>query len=261
METMEWYLYLAVIAVGFIAGLINTLAAGGSLLTLPLMIALGIPSTNANAVNRIAILLQNIVAVRKFQKKEVLQLKQDYKIGIPAVIGSIAGAYIATIIEAPAMDTVIGVVMIVMFVLILLNPNSWVKNRENRPPIPLWLQYIVFFFIGMYGGFLQAGVGFFLLMGLVLGSGFDLVKANGLKVLIILMYTPIALTMFIVSGLLTWEFVVIGLFLAAGNILGAILGVNMAVKRGAKFLRYMLMVAILIASIKLLIPQIQGLFS
>lgn len=258
---MEWYLYLAIVGVGFIAGLINTLAAGGSLLTLPLMMSLGIPSTNANAINRIAILLQNIVAVRKFQKKDVLQLKQDYKIGIPAVIGSVAGAYLATILEAPAMDTAIGVVMIVMFVLILLNPNSWVKDRENRPPIPLWLQYIVFFFIGIYGGFLQAGVGFFLLTGLVLGSGFNLVKANGLKVLIILMYTPVALTMFILSGLLTWDFVLIGLFLAAGNMLGAVLGVNMAVKRGAVFLRYTLLVAILIASLKLLIPQITNLFN
>lgn len=258
---MEWYLYLAVVGVGLVAGIINTLAAGGSLLTLPLLIIpLGIPSTNANAINRIAILLQNVVAVRKFQNKKVLNLKQDYKMGIPAVIGSVIGALIATVISAPAMDVALGVIMLVMFLVVLLNPGSWVKGKDGKPPVPLWAQYVIFFFIGVYGGFIQAGVGFFLLTALVLGCGCDLVKANGIKVLIILLYTPIALTLFIISGLLTWEYAFIGLLLAAGNMAGAYLGVNLAVKLGAKFLRYMLLVAIFIASLRLIIPPIVELF-
>jgi uncharacterized membrane protein YfcA len=259
---MEWYLFLAVIGVGFIAGVINTVAAGGSLLALPmLIIPLGIPSTNANAINRIALLFQNIIGVRRFQQKKVLDLKTDYKIGIPAVIGSLIGAFIATIISAPAMDTAIGVVMLVMFIVVLIDPNSWVKDRKDQPPLKKWLQYMVFFFIGIYGGFIQAGVGFFLLSGLVLGCGFDLIKANGIKVLIILLYTPIALIIFIIGGLLTWQYVLYGLLLAVGNMAGAYVGVNVAVKWGAKFLRYMLMAAILLAAVKLLIPQIRLLFA
>jgi uncharacterized membrane protein YfcA len=258
---MEWYLILAVVAVGFIAGLINTLAAGGSLLALPmLIIPLGIPSVNANAINRIAILLQNIIGVRRFHQKQVLNLQADYRIGIPAVIGSFLGAFIATIISVPAMDTAIGVVMLVMFLLILVDPNSWVKDRKDQPPLKRWLQYLIFFLIGVYGGFLQAGVGFFLLSGLVLGCGFDLVKANAVKVLIILMYTPFALGIFIFQGLLTWEYALYGLVLAAGNMAGAYVGVNVAVKWGARFLRYMLLAAILIAAVKLLVPQLQLLF-
>ncbi len=258
---MEWYLYLAVVGVGFVAGIINTLAAGGSLLALPmLIIPLGIPSTNANAINRIAILLQNIIGVQRFSKKKVLHLRTDYKIGIPAVIGSIAGAYIATIISPPAMDIAIGVVMLIMFVVILVDTNSWVKDRKDQPPVARWLQYLIFFLIGMYGGFLQAGVGFFLLSGLVLCCGFDLVKANAIKVLIILLYTPVALGMFIYSGLLTWQYVITGLLLAAGNMAGAYVGVNIAVKKGAGFLRYMLLAAILIASLRLIIPEIHRLF-
>jgi hypothetical protein len=259
---MEWYLILAVIGVGFLAGLINTVAAGGSLLALPmLIITLGIPSTNANAINRIAILFQNIIGVRRFQKKKVLDLKSDYKIGLPAVVGAVLGALIATVISAPAMDTAIGIVMLVMFLVILIDPNSWIKDRKDQPPLKRWLQYLIFFFIGVYGGFLQAGVGFFLLSGLVLGCGFELVKANGIKVLIILLYTPFALAIFIFSDLLTWEYALYGLMLAVGNMTGAYVGVNIAVKWGAKFLRYMLLVAILIAAVKLLIPQIKLIFS
>ncbi len=259
---MEWYLILAVLGVGFVAGLINTVAAGGSLLALPmLIIPLGIPSVNANAINRIAILLQNIIGVGRFRKKKVLDLKKDYRIGIPAVIGSFLGAFIATIISAPAMDAAIGIVMLVMFLVILVDPNSWVKDRKDQPPLKPWLQYTVFFFIGVYGGFLQAGVGFFLLAGLVLGCGYDLVKANGVKVLIILLYTPFALAIFIFSDLLTLQYMLYGLLLAAGNMAGAYVGVNVAVKWGAKFLRYMLLVAILVAAVKLLIPHIRQLFA
>ncbi len=259
---MEWYMILAVLGVGCIAGLINTVAAGGSLLVLPmLIIPLGIPSTNANAINRIAILLQNVIGVGRFRKKGVLDLKVDYKIGIPAVIGSLLGALIASYISAPAMDTAIGVVMLVMFLVVLVDPNSWVRDRSNQPPLKKWLQYLIFFLIGIYGGFIQAGVGFFLLSGLVLGCGFDLVKANGIKVLIILLYTPIALVTFIFYDLLTWDYLLLGLLLAAGNMAGAWVGVHVAVKGGAKFLRYMLLAAILLAAIKLLIPQIKLLFS
>lgn len=257
---MEWYLILAVLGVGFVAGILNTVAAGGSLLTLPLLIIpLGIPSTNANAINRIGILLHNIIGVGRFQKKKVLDIKTDYKIGIPAVIGSLLGAYIATVITAPAMDTAIGVVMLVMFLIVLIDPDSWVKDRSEQPPLKKWLQYLIFFFIGVYGGFIQAGVGFLLLTGLVLGCGFELVKANGIKVLVVLLYTPIALAVFIYHNLLTWDYFLLGLLLAAGNMAGAYVGVNMAVSWGAKFLRYVLLIAILLSAVKLLVPPIKSL--
>lgn len=246
---MEWYHFLAVIGVGFLAGIINTLAASGSLLTLPLLIALGLPPIEANGTNRIAILLQNIVAVGRFRQKKVLDLKQGSLIGIPAIIGSIVGAQIAVSIDNDLMGKAIGGVLVLMFFVVLLRPNRFLNSREGNPPVPKWLQYIIFFFVGVYGGFLQAGVGFFLLTGLVLGCGFDLVKANGIKVLIILLYTPIALAVFMLNDQVNYG---MGFLLAAGNMLGAWVGANMAVKWGAAFLRYFLLLAILIASLKLL---------
>src|SRR6056297_2525819 len=166
---MEWYHFLAVIGVGFLAGIINTLAASGSLLTLPLLIALGLPPIEANGTNRIAILLQNVVAVGRFRQKKVLDLKQGSLIGIPAIIGSIVGAQIAVSIDNDLMGKAIGGVLVLMFFVILLRPSRFLNSQEGNPPVPRWLQYIIFFFVGVYGGFLQAGVGFFLLTSLVLG--------------------------------------------------------------------------------------------
>ncbi len=247
---MEWYLYLVIVAVGIVAGIINTLAAGGSLLTLPVLMALGLPPNMANGTNRIAIFLQNVVGVRQFHKEKVMDFPSGFKVGIPAAVGAIAGAFIAVNLNDEVMKLAIAGVMILVFFLILLKPNRWINSHESHPPIPYWVQVIVFFFVGVYGGFIQAGVGFFLLTSLVLGSGFELVKANALKLLIILLYTPLALLIFFMNGDVNlW----IGLVLAVGNMTGAWIGTKIAVKWGAVLIRYFVLVAILVASTKLIL--------
>lgn len=247
--SMEWYYYIIIVAVGIVAGIINTLAAGGSLLTLPVLMALGLPPNMANGTNRIAIFLQNVVGVGSFHKQKVMDFPSGFRVGIPAVIGAIAGAFIAVNLNDEVMKLAIAGVMILVFFLMLLNPNRWINSHEEHPPIPYWMQVVVFFFVGIYGGFIQAGVGFFLLTSLVLGSGFELVKANALKLFVILLYTPLALVIFFVHGDVNiW----MGLVLAVGNMTGAWIGTKIAVKQGAKFIRYFVLVAILIAATKLI---------
>ena len=247
---MEWYTYIIVVVVGLAAGIINTLAAGGSLLTLPVLMALGLPPNMANGTNRIAIFLQNVVGVGAFHREKVMDFPSGFKVGIPAALGAIAGAFLAVNLNDEVMKLAIAGVMILVFFLILLKPNRWINSHEEHPPIPYWVQVIVFFFVGIYGGFIQAGVGFFLLTSLVLGSGFELVKANALKLLIILLYTPLALLIFFIHGDVNlW----IGLVLAVGNMSGAWIGTKIAVKWGAVFIRYFVLVAILVASIKLIL--------
>jgi uncharacterized membrane protein YfcA len=177
---LAWYRILAVIGVGLIAGFINTLAGSGSLLTLPLLMFLGLPANVANGTNRIAILLQNVVGVSSFRQQKVLDFREGLKIGIPAVIGSLLGARIAVHLDDALMEKFIGGLLIGMFFLIILRPNRWLKGREGQSPVkPAW-QFLIFFLIGIYGGFIQAGVGFFLLAGLVIGAGHELVRANAL---------------------------------------------------------------------------------
>jgi uncharacterized membrane protein YfcA len=247
---MEWYTYIILIAVGIVAGIINTLAAGGSLLTLPVLMALGLPPNMANGTNRIAIFLQNVVGVSSFHREKVMDFPSGFKVGIPAALGAIAGAFIAVNLNDEVMKLAIAGVMILVFFLILLKPNRWINSHESHPPIPYWVQALVFFFVGIYGGFIQAGVGFFLLTSLVLGSGFDLIKANALKLFVILLYTPVALLIFFLHGdVHLW----MGLLLAAGNMTGAWVGTKIAVKWGTVFIRWFVLVAILIAATKLVL--------
>jgi uncharacterized membrane protein YfcA len=246
---MEWYIYPLIVLAGVFAGFINTLAGSGSLITLPLLIGLGLPANVANGTNRIAILLQNVVGVSSFKKQKVLDFRSSVKLVIPAVIGSVIGAIIAVDLNEEVMRKTIGGLLVFMFFIILWKPSKWLREQQGKSPLPYWLRAIIFFLIGIYGGFIQAGVGFFLLSGLVLGAGYDLVRANAVKVLIILTYTAFALAVFIFNDQVNYTY---GLILAAGNMIGAFLGASVAVKWGPKFVRYLLLITVLVAAAKLL---------
>lgn len=246
---MEWYQILLLNATGFVAGFVNTLAGGGSILTLPLLIFLGLPANVANGTNRVAILFQNIAGVKTFHKQKEIDLKIDSRLAIPAVLGAIPGAMIATDLSEVTMKRVIAITLLAMFVVILSDPKKWDHKMIGNPPTPRWWHYILFFFIGMYGGFIQVGIGFVLLAGLVLTSGYDLVRGNAVKKWIILLYTPVALLIFFINGQVDIK---AGLLLAVGNMLGAIAGAKFAISWGPKAVKYFLLVAIVGVSLKLL---------
>jgi len=247
---MEWYIYPVIIAVGIIAGFINVQAGSGSLLTLPLLMFLGLPAGIANGTNRVAIFLQNVVSVTSFKSQKVFEFREGIWLAVPATIGSFIGAAIAVNFNEQILEIFIGGLLAFMFFIILLKPERWIKARAGTiDGSPRAWRVVIFFLIGIYGGFIQAGVGFFLLAGLVLGVGADLVKANALKVFIVLCYTAIALTIFFINRQVDLK---IGLILAAGNMIGAWIGARTAVSWGPKFVRVILLVAIFISSIKLL---------
>jgi len=246
---MVWYEILAVVGVGVVAGFINTVAGSGSLLTLPLLMFLGLPPNIANGTNRVAIFLQNAVAVTTFKRNKVLNLKSDIRLAIPAVIGAIGGAMFAVDINGIILKRVIGIIIVFMFFMVLLKPDVWIKGRAGQTTSkPGFWQYLIFLVIGFYGGFIQAGVGLFLLAGLVMGAGHDLVRANAIKVLIIFAYTIFALAVFTFNGQVNF---VVGLTLAAGNMTGAWLGASFSVNKGPVYVRYLLILVLFVVSLKL----------
>lgn len=242
-------LFAAVPAVGFAAGFINTLAGSGSLITLPVLILLGLPANVANGTNRVGIVVQNIVAVATFRRHGALELGGSLKLAIPSVLGAVVGAAIAVDLDEELLNRVIGVLMVVMIGIILLRPRRWLEAHATGDAAPYHVQAPVFFVIGAYGGFIQAGVGIFLLAGLVLAGGYNLVGANAVKNLIVLTFTIAALAVFVVNDQVRWG---LGLLLAAGNAAGAWVAARMAVARGAAFVRGALVVILALSALALL---------
>lgn len=244
-----WY-YVFVFFAGLIAGFINTVAGGGSLLTLPLLIFMGLPPNTANGTNRLAIFMQSISAVAGFKKNNVLNMSEGIQYAIPATIGAIVGAFLAVETKPEILNYFIAGILIVMLFLLLFNPQKRIKPIKNKKTkTNKILLFILFFAIGIYAGFLHASVGFFWLSALVLTAGYDLIKANAVKNFIILLYIPITVLIFAFNGQIDY---LLGIILGIGSMIGARLSVMLAVKKGSPVVRYLLLTTIFISALKLL---------
>ena len=234
---------------GIFAGFLNTVAFGGSLLALPMLIFLGLEAAVANGTNRVAIFFQNFSAIMGFRRKGVFDFRYSLLLAIPAVIGAVIGAIIAIDIKDEVFNLILAVVMIVMLVLTLLNPTERLKDRsESGRTRSKIITMVVFFFIGIYGGFIQAGVGMLIITALRLLTGMDLVRTNAIKVFVIFFYTVVALGIFIINGKVNWY---LGPTLAVGNACGAWLGSHWAVEKGDKWIKVVLIVAVVAFAIRL----------
>ncbi len=257
---MEWYVYLAVIAAGLFAGFVNTLAGSGSLITLPLLMFLGLPANIANGTNRIGVFVQGFVSSLSFKKQKLYTAKGTMWMIVSSLAGSLLGSLIAVNINERIMELMIGGLLIFMFFIILYKPEQWVRDRVlTVNPARRWWVAVIFFFIGIYGGFIQAGVGFFLLAALVLGAGMGLTRANAYKVLLVALFTALALIVFIISGQVNYLY---GIVLAIGQGVGGWLGSKVAVSWGPKVVRLILLVAVMASAVKLtgLFDLVVGLF-
>jgi hypothetical protein len=220
----SWFHMLLLVLIGGVAGIINVLAGGGSLLTLPLLIFMGLPAATANGTNRIAILVQNMFAISGFHRQGVLSWRLAMLCALPAIAGSYLGARLAIRIDETLFQRLLAGIMLGVLALTLWDP---LKGRKAEPPsfspVRIAILLASFFVIGIYGGFVQAGVGFF---------------------------TLVALTVFVWHGQVNYQ---LGLSLAVGNAIGGWLAAHLAVKKGHAWIKRIVSLAIVLFAVKLLI--------
>ena len=243
------YNLLILLGAGFVAGFVNVIAGGGSLITLPALIFLGLPPAVANGTNRLGILFQTSSGVAGFRSKGINTFPFSIYCGLSALVGSLIGAQIAVDIKGDVFNKILAIVMIAVVVLIVFKPKVSLETIVERTKGKhLWISVIVFFFLGIYGGFINAGIGFVLLLFLSYFNHMTLVKANATKVTIVFIYTAAALIVFILNDKISW---IHGLFLAVGNGIGAWISSRLSVRKGDGFIRIFLMVMVILMAIKL----------
>ena len=249
---MEDYVKLLIlIPVGIAAGFINTVAGGGSLLSLPTMIFLGLPPNIANGTNRVAIFLQNISGIAGFRSKGIFIFPYSLWLGLAALAGAIAGARISIDLDPKTFNHIIAIIMVAVVLLIVFNP---IKHNNGNPASEDFslkariTGVITFFFVGIYGGFIQAGVGFLIMGSLSYINKLSLVKVNSIKVFVVFTYTIAALLVFIIEDQINWLF---GLILASGNMTGAWIASRWSVDKGDKWIKRILLVVVIAMAIRL----------
>jgi uncharacterized membrane protein YfcA len=246
---MDFWKVLLLFGVGTMAGFINVMAGGGSSLTLPALIFLGLEGAMANGTNRVAIILQNFFAVLSFRKRKFHQYRRSFQLTLMTLPGAIIGALLAVNMTDAWFRKILSIVLIGIVISMFFPTIKKKVSGTSAEGIKTWLIYPVMFGIGFYGGFIQAGVGFLFMAALYHILKLDLVHVNMHKVFIVMVYTLPALCIFVFTGNVNW---MLGLCLAAGNSFGAWWGAHFAVKGGERIIRSILAVAILIMALKLL---------
>lgn len=240
---------LALVAIGGVAGFINVLSAGGSMLTLPLLIFLGLPAQVANGTNRVAITLQSITAVGSFLRAGHHNLAVSIRLSIPAVAGALLGAWTATWIPRQIFEGVLIAAMIGASIFMLL-PQPKLDTRPLTPERLGLPEYLALFLIGLYGGFIQVGVGALFVVVLYRMLKIDLPQVNVIKVFIILIYTLPALAIFALNDQVLWG---VGLVLALGNMTGAVVAVRVNMgPRGAQWIKWLTLVMVAAILVRLI---------
>ena len=231
---------------GAAAGVLNTLAGGGSLLTVPLLVLVGLPGTVANGTNRVGILLQSLVGVWRFRAEGVSGLRNAVPLLAPVAIGSMVGAAVVAQLPDALFERIFGVVMMLLLIP-MLRGSGQVAAPDTEPwkPVTVWL---VFFGIGLYGGAIQAGVGIVLLFALT-RSGLDLVRANAFKLVVVSALAAVAVPVFVIEEQVSWA---PALVLSVGYAAGAAVGARLAVRRGERVIRPVLIGAVVALSGRML---------
>lgn len=251
--TLGWLDWLLIIVAGVFTGIINTLAGSGSLITLPIFMFLcGLPAPIANGTNRVGVFFQTLVGLIAYRRSGSLKLEGSAWLILPTILGAVIGAWFATRLDRTQMFNFIGALMIVMLIVVLIKPKRWLREssistQRNKHPLMLGIMLI----IGFYGGFIQAGVGIFLLAALVLGAHYSLTAANGIKLMAVMVFNLPALAIFLWHDQVNWTW---GLIMAACQSVGSVIGVRFVSKvpNANVWIRRLLILTILASSVKLL---------
>ena len=233
---------------GAFAGFVNSIAGGGSLVIMPLLIFMGLPSAEANGSNRVAIFIQNIFSVAGYRSKGVYVFPFAVYMAIPAIFGAVIGSKIAVDISDQLFNRILAIVMITVMGITIFKPNLKEAAGSEISKKKTWLSVFIFFCLGIYGGFIQAGIGFLIIASLTTIHGLDMARTNSIKVFVILCYTFAAVIVFYLEDKIRWEY---GLTLAAGNSVGAWIGSRWSVGRSDRLIRMILLVMVIGLSIKL----------
>jgi uncharacterized protein len=237
--------------VGIVAGFLNVMAGGGSLLTVPVMVFMGLPGPVANGTNRIAILVQNIMAITAFFRRGFSEFRLSLSLAACAVPGAIAGALVGVNLSGDWFNRVLALIMLGVMLIMYFDKGSNAEADPDYQPNRQQLirGHLMMVGVGFWGGFIQLGVGFIIMPVLNRVMGLDLVRTNMHKVFIICVYTVVALALYASQVEIMW---LVGAALALGNGIGGYIGAHFAVSKGEQLIKTVLNVVLIVFIIKLL---------
>lgn len=252
----EPYRSLVLVSVGVVAGFMNVVAFGGSMIVVPTLIFLGLPASVANGTNRIALLFQGVSAVRSFHGEDVAQIRLSLRLGLCTVPGAVCGAWVGATVDDILFQRILAVIMIGAAIWVLARRGRVATTLESDETRAGWPVYLALLGIGFYGGFVQIAVGLLLMITLAQLMKMSLVYVNLHKVTIVLIYTLPTIAVYAATGNIRW---ITGMYLGVGTALGGWWGAKVTVRKGETLIKIVMCVAITVMALRLLfLPQPSG---
>ncbi|MBQ1882843.1 MAG: sulfite exporter TauE/SafE family protein [Bacteroidales bacterium] len=259
----DYRMIILLICCGAFVGFINTIAGMATALSYGLFMMMGLPINVANGTTRVGVLLQFLTTSAIFKKEGYLDMKTGWRVGIPVGCGAIFGALLAAVLKVKVIEIVMAILLPIMSVLLFIDKKKISRSAgklkssdANSCPgevlSSFWI-FIIFMAIGVYGGFTHSGVGLLIMFGSFFLLGLDMIRSNAIKQFAVVIYTPLALTVFIIYGQVNWG---IALIYAIGNIIGGIAGSYASIKAGEKFIKVFVAVIVITMSSYLILKHL-----
>lgn len=250
---MHWTTEHLIIAFAgaFATGIINALAGNGSVITLTILTeVLGMPGNMANGTNRVGVFLNSLGAMAGFAGKRALKYSAYGRYITPVIVGALVGTIVATRVTNDQFMGVFRFLMIVMFIVVLVNPERWLITKAEPARLPRWMEWPVMLLLGFYGGFIQMGMGVFYLAFLVLVARLPMIESNMIKALVVGSFTLLAVLIFSFTGQIIWS---VGLVMGTAQFLGGWISAHYAARiPGAAKMAYgILIIAVGLSILKL----------
>jgi uncharacterized membrane protein YfcA len=246
---MSISVFFILVISGLFVGFINTLSAGGTAISIALYLALGLSPTQANATNRIGVLLQSSLTSILFARKGFLKQSNFFSLALPTMFGALVGAILSLVLPEILFSYFMGISLLVMIVFLFRSPKKFEEDDFSKTENGIsFLQYLTFFLIGIYGGFVQVGTGFLLMSAGSMLLGYNIIKTNALKTTVMAFYTVIAVLIFWQDGSIHWQY---GLLHSIGTFIGSFIATKLAFKKGAKFIKWVVIFVIIFTSLYL----------
>ena len=244
---MDWHIAIVLLVSGTLVGIINTLAGGGSIITMTMFMAFGLPIQTANGTNRLVVLMQNLAASITFIRKKSFNINHGLLLSIPVIIGNVAGAFASHLMNDWIFKICFGVILLVIMIYLIFDSRINIKEGHNIEIKPL--HYLWFLLIGFYGGFIYIGIGYLILAITLWVMRMDLVTANAIKGFVILLATPFSLAVFMYMGDVKYLF---GIVHGIGNMIGSFLASHYMANWGKTFIKIFIAVIVAICFLDLI---------
>ncbi|SAK99722.1 hypothetical protein AWB77_06007 [Caballeronia fortuita] len=237
---------VVVVVAGLLCGFLNTVASSGSAVSLPILMSVGLHAATANATNRIPVLVGAIAATVGLARNGAIPWRRALTAAAPLMAGAALGAMASVYLPGHDLRMVIVGAVVLALILILTKLKNLLNAAGNGEITLGFKSMSLLFLVGIWTGFIVLDSGTYMLLVLVLAAGLSLVEANAIKNVATLLTTAVAMAVFVQHQSIDWP---IGGIMAAGSLVGGLLGARLAISDKARRWIVVLLVSVIVAEL------------